>query len=425
MARQEQACRELATRHGWNNIALYVDNDVSASKRRQRPEYARLLDDMRAGRVARVVVWDLDRLTRRPTELEAFIDLAHEHNVDLANVSGEIDLSSAHGRMFARLKGAIARGEVERMGERLQAQIAQSVAQGRPTGRRAYGWNLDGTERPDEADVVREIIRRVGASEPLANIARDLNLRHVPAPGSQAWRTGGLRSIVRRSRNAGLRQHRGKVIGPGPWAALVTPDELALAQLLLSDPKRRTQRGTTPTHLLSGIAECAPCGAVLRAHQGRGRRVYLCRDGFCVSTPADYLDRYVVAALLTRLARSAGNAPERLPTGGATVAALEPPRHEIMSMVADGLLDGTSARPKLVELTEKIQRARVPESRAVTYAALGPLRPATDYAVAWQGMTTGAQRAAVRAMFAKIAVERVGPGHRGSIDARTVIRWRV
>ena len=55
-ARQLADCRELAKSRGWTDIAEYVDNDISAYSGRRRPEYERLLDDLRAKRLSAVEI---------------------------------------------------------------------------------------------------------------------------------------------------------------------------------------------------------------------------------------------------------------------------------------------------------------------------------------------------------------------------------
>ena len=72
-----------------------------------------MLADIADGKLDAVVAWDLDRLHRRPVELEAFIDVADRHRLALATVSGDVDLSTPQGRLVARLKGSVARHEVE------------------------------------------------------------------------------------------------------------------------------------------------------------------------------------------------------------------------------------------------------------------------------------------------------------------------
>ncbi len=50
VARQLADCRRLAERKGWSVVEEYVDDDVSAWSGRERPEYARMLADLRRGR---------------------------------------------------------------------------------------------------------------------------------------------------------------------------------------------------------------------------------------------------------------------------------------------------------------------------------------------------------------------------------------
>ena len=145
VARQEQDCRILAAQRGWTIVDVYVDNDISASDGKPRPAYTRLLDDLAEGLIEAVLVWDLDRLRRRPAELEAFLDLADRHKIALASVGGDVDLATPEGRLVARIKGAVARQEVEQVSRRLrrkQLELAQAgkVSNG---GIRPFGYTHD------------------------------------------------------------------------------------------------------------------------------------------------------------------------------------------------------------------------------------------------------------------------------------------
>ena len=112
--RQRELTLELCTRKGWPVPAIYEDNDASASNGKTRDALRDLLADIRAGKVDAVVVAQLDRLHRRPIELEHFIDLADEKHIALACVSGDVDLATDDGRFMARVIGAVARKEMER-----------------------------------------------------------------------------------------------------------------------------------------------------------------------------------------------------------------------------------------------------------------------------------------------------------------------
>ena len=88
IARQREDCLKLAADKGWK-AQEYVDNDTSASTGKVRPAYERMLSDIRDGYIGAVVAWDLDRLHRRPIELESFMALADAEQIKLATVSGD------------------------------------------------------------------------------------------------------------------------------------------------------------------------------------------------------------------------------------------------------------------------------------------------------------------------------------------------
>ncbi|MCP3822898.1 recombinase family protein [Streptomyces sp. A3M-1-3] len=122
LQRQEKACRTLCERLGWGVFKVYSENDTSASttSRRRRPIYAKMLRDAREGLIDGIVVYSIDRLTRRITELTTFLDEQKEHGFAFATTEGE-DTATANGRMVLTIKGAVAQQETERMSERVIA----------------------------------------------------------------------------------------------------------------------------------------------------------------------------------------------------------------------------------------------------------------------------------------------------------------
>ena len=109
--RQEDDCRALAQQRGLEVAEVYVDNDMGASTRskaKRRPDVERLLADARAGHFSVVLAYSNSRLTRRPLELETLIALHEQCGTTFETVvSGSDDLSTADGRMVARIKANI------------------------------------------------------------------------------------------------------------------------------------------------------------------------------------------------------------------------------------------------------------------------------------------------------------------------------
>jgi site-specific DNA recombinase len=172
----------LAERCGHVVDEVYVDDDISAWSGKPRPEFERMLDDLRSRRIGAVLAWHLDRLTRHPRELEAFIDLCDELRVELGCVTGEVDLGSHIGRLTARVLGGLARYESDHKSERIRRKHEEIAVKGRVSGggSRPYGYEADKvTIRAAEAAIVRECATRLLAGEPVRSIARDLNERGV------------------------------------------------------------------------------------------------------------------------------------------------------------------------------------------------------------------------------------------------------
>jgi DNA invertase Pin-like site-specific DNA recombinase len=91
-----------------------------------------MVEDFKAGRFNALVTWDLDRLTRQSRQLDDWIDAAESQGLRLVTANGEADLQTDGGRMYARIKAAVARAEMERKGARQSRAHLQRAAKGRP-----------------------------------------------------------------------------------------------------------------------------------------------------------------------------------------------------------------------------------------------------------------------------------------------------
>lgn len=155
VARQEEDCRALARRSGWSVSRVFTDNDLSAYSGKPRPAYRTLLEDVRSGGVDGVLVWHPDRLHRPPRELEEFIDAVDVAGIPILTVqAGQYDLSTATGRMTARIAGAVARHESEHKSERIRRKHEELAQRGMVSGGgdRPFGYEDDRkTTCPSEA----------------------------------------------------------------------------------------------------------------------------------------------------------------------------------------------------------------------------------------------------------------------------------
>jgi DNA invertase Pin-like site-specific DNA recombinase len=303
--RQRQDCEKLCEGRGWTPVE-YTDNDTSASDGKRRKDYERMLSDIEAGAIGAVVAWDLDRLHRRPIELERFMDLADTHRVKLATVSGDIDLSTAQGRLTARLKGAVARHEIEHKSDRQRRAARQKAELGLPQWRKAFGY-LPDVHQPDPrtGPLVGQAYAVVLAGASLSDVCRLFNDAGALTVRGKAWTAPTVSQFLRDPRNAGLRAYRGEIVGPGTWPPLIDESTWRAVQSVLGAPARKAGRRTVRRHRLTGVLRCGACGhhlsGLVTAYAALS---YRCRRCFGVSVRGEHVEPLLMALLTGRLAQS-------------------------------------------------------------------------------------------------------------------------
>jgi DNA invertase Pin-like site-specific DNA recombinase len=309
--RQIVDCKRLAELRGCVVVDQYVDDDISAWSGRPRPQYERMLDDLRSGAIRGVLVWHLDRLHRHPRELEAFLDLCDEVDVQLLGcVTGDVDLADHGGRLLARMLGGLAKYESDHKSERIRRKHEELASRGKVSGggSRPYGYEADKLRvRPAEAAEIKACAKRLLAGEPVRSIARDLNERGVPSATGGQWSPQSLRTMLASPRISGQRAHHGEIAATAEWPGIISVEDGAAIRALLANPQRRTNK-TARRYLLGGILVCSHCGERLVARpRSGGQRRYACAKGpgfsGCGKTyvNADQVEHFVTEAALYRL----------------------------------------------------------------------------------------------------------------------------
>ncbi|HVV37633.1 MAG TPA: recombinase family protein [Acidimicrobiales bacterium] len=439
--RQRVDCEKLCSSNGWSPVSIYEDNDVSAFSGKRRPAYLRMLDDIKAGAVDRVVAWHPDRLHRSPRELEDFIDLIEAAGCAVVTVTaGHYDLSTPAGRTTARVIGAVARGESEHKSERIRRKVEELAEAGKPHigGSRPFGYQrvagVDGKYSyvidEAEAAIVREMMGRFLAGESLYSLSRDLQARGVPTVAGGTWtRSGTLQSILTRPVIAGQRAYRGKLIA-GTWPAIVTPDDVANARAVLAFRQSKPKR-TSPAHVLNGIVVCAGCGGPLYAGESRkGKSRLRCRgasEAGCVTiNREDVVDIVTEAVLLwTDKSDLAAHAPKRPRAAAEDMRDAEAQLAELATAYADRVISMGEWKVARAKVQERLEAAQAAAGETLTAAgALIPFRGRPGaLRAAWPDLSDPQRHAIFSALIDRIVI---GPGLRGPrvLRDRVEIFWR-
>lgn len=388
---QQKECLAKAAQLGLTvpPALIFRESNVSAFSRKPRPRYGELINLVAAGAVDTLITRHTDRLYRNTREMIDFVELSQKTGLETHTVqAGPLDLSTPSGRATALTLGAWATYEVENKQDRIrrkQQEIAESGGIG--GRRRRYGW--DGYDvREDEKAIVEEMAERVLRGDSCRGIAADLTQRGVPtltmarslergeAHGtSGAWSGAAVRDILERPANAALREHRGKIVGPARWPALLQEDQwrAVLETFAARSTGAATVRQTGQRWLLSGLAYCANCGSRMgtTGKSGQYRRtVYRCRgtvdlvtgkQRHCLTRKAEDLDAYVSAQVIERLSREDARDLLVHDTGRSQAAAAEAEvlrarlRREADAYLLDGSIGPDAYRHIVVGLTKRLR----------------------------------------------------------------------
>lgn len=433
VSRQEKACRELAARLGWEIAAVYTDSDISAYSGKPRPGYAALLNAIKGGEVDALLLYAADRLYRRMTDLESFLEVAEPRKLPVATVAaGELDLGTDQGRMVARILAATAQGEVERKADRQRRANDQKATAGRPHwSTRPYGYRLvDGRVEvvPVEAVIIREAVTRLLAGEQTGAVARDLTDRGLRTSTGARWSVTTLRRVVASPRVAGLRVHRGAPLGAGDWPAIVSADEHAQIVALFGQPGRKVAPDNRVKHLLSGLIRCGRCIEVrmLSFRSAYGVPSYRCPRCY-MQRKAEPVEELVVELVLGRLAMP--DAADLLVAAdsrpGQLVAELEEVRRRqafVGEKYAAGSLSDVAYSRADADLRAREDRLTGQLAAVAVVDPAAALAAAADPAKRWAELPLLARRRVIERLV-DIAILPAEPGR--SFDPRlVVIEWR-
>jgi DNA invertase Pin-like site-specific DNA recombinase len=428
---------------------------ASRFRTRERDRWLALLAEIRTGRVTHVLVWVLDRIVRDDADRVALISACREGGAVIvqSGTGTVVDPDDPDSVFLATVLGAVAVLEIEKMSKRIRRFKQARREAGLPHGgKRWFGYldaDEDGERRrnmvedPIEGAIYRELVGRFLGGEALHSLAGWLSLNGVPTVSGGEWTAPSVRAILLNQRYAGLVVHKGDVIGPGRWDALIDEETNDAVRRKLNNPERRTNNGQNArVYLLAGLGVCATCGEDLRGrplHKSTktrdggnyGDRAYACRTGRHAHRSVALVDAVVEAIVIERLSRTNFAGALVDDTGEDDARALREARRLVdvsLDELDEDRATGAISRDRYNRAAAKLERRRdelddelgkLADKTTTPAAVLDGFLLDDDgasaderraYALAaWQGAELGRRRALVELVCERVAL-RGGPG---------------
>jgi len=283
LGEQERTLREDAEHRGETWTRAYVDAGLSGRSKERRPQLNAMLAAAEAGEFDVLVIPALDRLARNARDAHDIFARLERANVAIRSLRGEVDTSTATGRLMTGVMASLAEFESNVIGERTRSGKAAAARAGRPNGGpRRFGFDQrDGQliPRRGEIAVVERILREAVAGRSQAEIAAGLNADgHLTARGKR-WNQPQISQLVADPIWIGVLKNKE---GEHRIAEPYLPVELwEAAQRTLRGPDGpRAGRQSQRFLLGNGMLRCGRCGSsmqVRRERKGYGfYEVYIC-----------------------------------------------------------------------------------------------------------------------------------------------------
>ena len=190
------------------NIEIYTDKGYSG-KNTERPAFQRLLKDIEAGKIKRVIVYRLDRMSRSVLDFANLMDIFQKYDVDFVSATERFDTGAPIGKAMLMIIMIFAQLERETIQQRIiDAYDSRSKKGFYMGGRVPLGFNLkettiDGTRTKmynpidEEVNTVRLIFSMY--SEPqtsFGDVVKYLTEHNIVARDGRIFTRSRIRDIV-------------------------------------------------------------------------------------------------------------------------------------------------------------------------------------------------------------------------------------
>lgn len=256
---------------GWQDYEIYMDDGYSGTTL-DRPALNRLIRHIERGLIDCVVVYRLDRLSRRQRHcLYLLEEVMEAHGVAFKSATEPFDTSTPLGKAMLGILAVFAQLERDTIIERTKEGHYKRARQGlwgggmHPFG---YRWNKE-QERleivPEEAQIVRGIFQRFIAGHTLAAIGDWARVRSK----ERWWDHNVIKAMLTREIYIGRIQY-GNESAPSNHEPIIDMDTWEKAQRELKH--RSKERRAIGQYLLSGLLRCGECGEPVIHHRAKGPR---------------------------------------------------------------------------------------------------------------------------------------------------------
>lgn len=189
----------------WEYAGVYADEALTGTKD-SRPQFQRMLQDAKAGKIDLILTKSLSRFARNTVTTLQTVRTLKECGVDIWFERENIHSISEDGEFMLTLLSAFAQEESLSASENQKWKIRKDFQEGQPTSTRMMGYTLVGDTYeiiPEEAGIVKRIYSDYLSGMGLTAICKSLMNDGVPTKNGGQWRESVIRTILSNEKYVG------------------------------------------------------------------------------------------------------------------------------------------------------------------------------------------------------------------------------
>lgn len=301
---QEKRLRAMCEFKGYEVYDVYEERGISAKTGNHRPQFERLLQDIKDKKVNTIVVLKLDRLTRSVADWEKILTFLEENDAYLDCANDDINTTNANGKMISRILTSVSQQEIERTSERTKVGLVGAIKVGHIPNQAPLGYkHQDKKLVIDYAtkDIVIRIFNMYHDGLSYKKISNILNKEKVL--GKTNWRDSSIVAILENEIYKGDFVHGKRTKHPTYYSDVVEPlvskEYWEECQVQQKKNSRSFQR--TLTYLFMQKLKCPKCKNILggKATKKKNGNIYYyyycndCKINFKESEVEKTIDEYM------------------------------------------------------------------------------------------------------------------------------------
>lgn len=292
--------REYCEREGHEIYNLYEDRGISGKNITNRPGIKQLLQDATENKFDLVIVWKLNRISRKLLDILNIVELLNKHNIAFRSLTENFETETPSGKLQLNIMGAIGEFERETIAENVKMGLLARAKEGRWNGGVVLGYDLvelnnEGKKRKNtvlkinekEANTVRRIFELYSQGHGYKAVVNRINKEGHKTKRNGEFAVSTVKEILQNPVYIGkirynVRQDWSKkrrnninanpILSDGIHEPIIDVETWNKVQVILKERSKKHNKVYDCEFPLTGILKCPVCGAGMTINRSTAKR---------------------------------------------------------------------------------------------------------------------------------------------------------